>query len=103
MCGISGFWFKSDVPEAAQQWLKDSGPQAISAARPPGGQVSGLGLERKLALVRVGSEGVGRLQALVSAAGPCGDGRLRPLRLHRRAVLHLAGRVQAFRRVLAGT
>src|SRR6266851_1513557 len=24
MCGIAGFWFKSDVPEAAQQWLKDS-------------------------------------------------------------------------------
>jgi len=24
MCGIAGFWFKSNVPEAAQQWLKDS-------------------------------------------------------------------------------
>lgn len=24
MCGIAGFWFKSKVPEAAQQWLKDS-------------------------------------------------------------------------------
>jgi len=24
MCGIAGFWFKSDVPEVAQQWLRDS-------------------------------------------------------------------------------
>lgn len=24
MCGIAGFWFRSDVPEAAQQWLTDS-------------------------------------------------------------------------------
>src|SRR5947209_8318301 len=23
MCGIAGYWFKSRVPEAAQQWLKD--------------------------------------------------------------------------------
>ena len=38
MCGIAGFWFKSDVPEAAQRWLEDS----VSSLRHRGPDDRGL-------------------------------------------------------------